>query len=199
MRLRPRRAPVTRLSRKVLIGLGVVAAAGIGAALFFALQPQRQTTGLRTLQHRQPHRRRTASPACHATTAACRASVPQLGPPLPGDLGRPIVNAGAPAPGMPMPASDPEQQRIAQEQEAARTSQLFATTNVRQDVGAAAPTLQPLPRQRHRHAPPSAAIDRSRRRRITSSPSSTAPSIAAPSAPIACRRPRVPMCCRRAP
>ena len=26
---------------------------------------------------------------------------PQLGPPLPGDLGRPIVNAGAPAPGMP--------------------------------------------------------------------------------------------------
>ena len=57
---------------------------------------------------------------------------PQLGPPLPGDLGRPILNAGAPAPGMPTPAPSPEEQRIAQEQEAARTSHLFATTNVRQ-------------------------------------------------------------------
>ena len=34
-----------RLSRRVLIGLGVVAAAGISVALFFALQPQRRTTG----------------------------------------------------------------------------------------------------------------------------------------------------------
>jgi type IV secretory pathway VirB10-like protein len=44
MRLRPRRAPVMRLSRRVLVGLGVVAAAGISVALFFALQPQRRTT-----------------------------------------------------------------------------------------------------------------------------------------------------------
>jgi type IV secretory pathway VirB10-like protein len=56
---------------------------------------------------------------------------PQLGPPLPGDLGRPILNSGVPAPGMPA-GPDPEQQRIAQEQEAARTSRLFTTTNVRQ-------------------------------------------------------------------
>jgi type IV secretion system protein TrbI len=52
---------------------------------------------------------------------------PRLGPPLPGDLGRPILNAGAPAPSM---ASDPTQQREEQEQEAALTSHLFATTNV---------------------------------------------------------------------
>ena len=45
MRLRPRRAPVMRLSRRVLAGLGVVAAAGISVAVFFALQPQRRTTG----------------------------------------------------------------------------------------------------------------------------------------------------------
>jgi len=40
MRLRPTRPPVTRLSRKVLIGLGSVAAAGIATALFLALRPQ---------------------------------------------------------------------------------------------------------------------------------------------------------------
>ena len=45
MRLRPERPRVTRLSRKVLMGLGIVAAAGIGAALFLALQPHHQTAG----------------------------------------------------------------------------------------------------------------------------------------------------------
>ena len=81
-------------------------------------------------------RRRTGWPTCHATIPACRATSPQLGPPLPGDLGRPMVNAGAAAPGMPQPAAgpSPEQQRIAQEQEAARTSHLFATTNTGQTV-----------------------------------------------------------------
>jgi type IV secretory pathway VirB10-like protein len=42
---------------------------------------------------------------------------------------------------MPMLASNAEEQRAAQEQEAALTSHLFATTNFRQDVGGAAPTL----------------------------------------------------------
>jgi len=52
--------------------------------------------------------------------------VPPLGPPLPGDLGRPIVAAqGQPAPSSP----DAEQQRRAQEMEAARVSRLFARGN----------------------------------------------------------------------
>jgi type IV secretion system protein VirB10 len=42
---------------------------------------------------------------------------------------------------MPMSASNAEEQRAAQEQEAALTSHLFATTNLRQDVGAIAPSL----------------------------------------------------------
>jgi hypothetical protein len=46
MRLRANRAPVMRLSRKVLLGLGAAAAIGVGGALFFALKPQHQTTGL---------------------------------------------------------------------------------------------------------------------------------------------------------
>jgi type IV secretion system protein VirB10 len=51
--------------------------------------------------------------------------VPRLGPPLPGDLGRPIGTVeGQSAPiGL-----DPEQQRANQETEAARTSKVFAST-----------------------------------------------------------------------
>ena len=37
--------PVTRLSRKVLLGLGAAAALGIGGALFLALKPQHRTAG----------------------------------------------------------------------------------------------------------------------------------------------------------
>ena len=45
IRLRPSRPPVTRLSRKVLLGLGIVAAGGVAAALLFALEPHRAPTG----------------------------------------------------------------------------------------------------------------------------------------------------------
>ena len=129
-----------RLSRRVLVGLGVVAAAGISVALFFALQPQRRTTGpeLYNTDNRTTPDGLASLPRNYDELPR---SVPQLGPPLPGDLGRPILNAGAPAPAMPMPASNAEEQRAAQEQEAALTSHLFATTNLRQDVGAVAPTL----------------------------------------------------------
>jgi len=51
--------------------------------------------------------------------------VPRLGPPLPGDLGRPIVTAE----GQSGPIGlDAEQQRVNQETEAARTSKVFAST-----------------------------------------------------------------------
>ncbi|MBD3814189.1 MAG: conjugal transfer protein TraI, partial [Betaproteobacteria bacterium] len=65
-------------------------------------------------------------------------AVPRLGPPLPGDLGRPILNAQnggqpGPVPGMvqPVPAPagpDPEVQRRQQELEAARTARLFSAS-----------------------------------------------------------------------
>ena len=155
MRLRPSRPPVTRLSRKVLMGLGLVAAFGIAAALFFALQPRRQTAsselyntsnrttpdGLANLPH---------------DYAGLPRNAPQLGPPLPGDLGRPLLNAGASAPGMPTSAApaDPEHQRIAQEKEAARISRLFATTNFRQTSSAMPAATTPSAGA----APPAAAI-----------------------------------------
>jgi type IV secretion system protein VirB10 len=124
----------------VLLGLGTAAALGIGGALFFALKPQHQTTGSELYN---TNNRNTPDGLANLPRdyTGLPKPAPQLGPPLPGDLGRPILNSGAPAPGMPA-GTDPEQQRIAQEQEAARTSRLFTTTNVRQTaqtVSAATP------------------------------------------------------------
>jgi len=67
--------------------------------------------------------------------------VPVLGPPLPGDLGRPIHNAQIPASASVESAVDAEQQRVVQETEAARTSRLFANTNARER--SATPTALP--------------------------------------------------------
>ena len=136
MRLRSSRPPVTRLSRRVLLGLGTAAALGIGGALFFALKPQHQTTGSELYN---TNNRNTPDGLANLPRdyTGLPKPAPQLGPPLPGDLGRPILNSGAPAPGMPT-GTDPEQQRIAQEQEAARTSRLFTTTNARQTAETAA-------------------------------------------------------------
>ena len=124
MRLRSARPPVTRLSRRVLIGLGAVAGLGIGGALFLALQPQRKPVGseLYTTDARNTPDGLAGLPKDYSELPR---GVPKLGPPLPGDLGRPILSAGAPAPAM----ADPAQDRTAREQEAALMSRLFATTN----------------------------------------------------------------------
>ena len=130
MRLRPNRVPVMRLSRRVLIALGLVAAVAIASAMFFALQPKRQIAGseLFSTDNRTTPDGLSNLPRDYAGAPK---NIPQLGPPLPGDLGRPILNAGAGNAAAPAPP-DLEKQRIAQEQEAARVSHLFATTNVRQ-------------------------------------------------------------------
>jgi type IV secretion system protein TrbI len=140
MRLRVRRPPVMRLSRKVLLGLGAAAALGIGGALFLALKPQHRTASseLYDTNNRNTPDGLATLPKDYTGLPK---STPQLGPPLPGDLGRPILNAGAPAPvtSMPTAGSSPEEQRIAQEQEAARVSHLFATTNVALTGAASSP------------------------------------------------------------
>ena len=75
MRLRSSRPPVTRLSRKVLLGLGAVAAIGVAARLFFALTPQQSDDRLRALQHQQPdHARRPGQSAARLYRAPARAS-----------------------------------------------------------------------------------------------------------------------------
>jgi type IV secretion system protein TrbI len=115
MRLRSRRAPVTRLSRKVLLGLGAATAFGIEGALFLALKPQHRTASSE-LYNTDNHNTPDGLANLPKDYTGLAKSAPPLGSPLPGDLGRPILNAGAPAPVMPMPTApeDPEKQRIAQ-------------------------------------------------------------------------------------
>ena len=131
LRLRPERPPVTRLSRRVLLGLMAVAAISISGALIFALnQGQGKPNSATELYNTTNKPTADGLATLPRDYTGLARDVPVLGPPLPGDLGRPIRNAQLNAPGD--PAIDVEQQRVAQETEAARTSRLFATTNVRE-------------------------------------------------------------------
>ena len=129
MRLRADPPRVTRISRKVIVGLGVVAGVGIGAALIYGLQSPDRTAApeeLITTDRRQPADGLRDLPGSYD-------AIPRLGPPLPGDLGGGILDAqqrGQPiaAPSLAPSTMDPaEQQRLA-ELEAARVSNLFFQT-----------------------------------------------------------------------
>jgi type IV secretion system protein VirB10 len=124
------------------MALAAIASISVSSALIWALyQSQKKPTAGTELYNTEN------KPAPEGLTALPRdysglpRNVPPLGPPLPGDLGRPIRNAQLSGPGE--PGVDAEQQRVAQETEAARTSRLFATTNVRERP--AAPSTLPTP------------------------------------------------------
>lgn len=112
---------VMRLSRKA-IGLSSAAAAAlIGGALIYALIPE----GPKTAEELYNTDSRNAADSL-AGAPKNYGDVPKLGAPLPGDLGKPILDAqnnGAVAAMPPMCAASPElaaQQRAEQEREAAR-------------------------------------------------------------------------------
>jgi len=141
LRLRPERPRVTRLSRKVLAGLGGIVGIAVLGAMIWALQSrsarQDNSTELYSTDHKTTPDGLQTLPKDYAglprDTAPPPHTVPQLGPPLPGDLGRPILAAqGASTAGI-----DAGEQRIVQENEAARVSRVFASTNVRQPPVAA--------------------------------------------------------------
>jgi type IV secretion system protein VirB10 len=110
-----------------LVALATVTVCG---ALIWALsEGQRKSTGATELYSTEnkptpdgfsalPHDYTDLPP-----TPSIRSGGPPLGPPLLGDIGHPVPNAQS------APAIDADQQRVAQETEAARTSRLFATTN----------------------------------------------------------------------
>lgn len=124
---------VVRLSRKAI---GVASAAGlalVGGALIYALQPASSGDNEELFNT-------DGVAVADGLASAPRdySKVPQLGPPLPGDLGKPILDAqdrGAVAELPPVGAEPPPpqgispeeaaRQRIEQEREAARGSRLF--------------------------------------------------------------------------
>jgi type IV secretion system protein TrbI len=129
LRLRPERARVSRLSRKALVGGTAVALTLISGAVFWALQTgQKRTSTSDELYSTDHHNVADQLSGLPKDYAGIPQEVPRLGPPLPGDLGRPIVSAQNQSGPL---AVDTEQQRVNQESEAARTSKVFAATNAR--------------------------------------------------------------------
>lgn len=149
-RLRGDPPRVMRLSRKALVVLALFASAGIGGSLFYALQPAHRQAA------KELYNTDSRSTADSVTSAPKDyGQVPKLGPPLPGDLGRPIVSAqqrGADVPAPPIgpgagtppagqatsPAANAAQaarQRMRQEHDAARTSKLFLGSAVASSAG----------------------------------------------------------------
>lgn len=128
MQLHAPRPSVTRLSRRVLVGLCSVIAAGVFAALAVALWPHRAEPPTQTV-NTGPNTAPDALASVPKDYAQEAKQVPQLGPALPGDLGKPMLKAGITAPGMSVPQT-PEQQHIAQERDAARTSKLFVSAGL---------------------------------------------------------------------
>jgi type IV secretory pathway VirB10-like protein len=161
MRLRAERPRVTRLSRKVLAGAAAIGSATIFGATFWALQNNGSRTSapseLYTTDH---HNVADGLAGLPRDYAGAPRQVPPLGPALPGDLGRPMLNAQS-GPSAGTLAIDSDAQRLDQEGEAARLSKLFASTGIRElvssvtqaaSVGAstiasnqASPSAQPTP------------------------------------------------------
>ena len=127
LRLRPERPPVTRLSRRVLIALSAVSITAIFGLTFFALQQRGRSGSAPELYNTEAKTTADGLAGLPRDYSGLPKEVPRLGPPLPGDLGRPILAAKGE---LPPTGVDPEEQRLGQEREAARTSKLFASTNV---------------------------------------------------------------------
>lgn len=135
VRLRGEHPRVVRLSRKAIAIASAAGLALVGGALLFALRP--------ALPDEADELINTDGIAVAdglASAPADYSHVPRLGPPLPGDLGKPILDAqdrgavaalppmGAEAPSVPSAVVDPRQalrERLEQEREAARSSRLF--------------------------------------------------------------------------
>jgi type IV secretion system protein VirB10 len=156
---------VTRLSRKALAVIGMAAGLGIGGTLIYALRPSANP------ETPSPPVTDTVVPG-EAIGAAPRdySQVPKLGPPLPGDLGRPMLAAGQGTNGLPSNANQPDpqaaaRQRAAQERDAARRSTVFLVRSEAIQAGANVPVGESPPSI----APTSARVPPSEKMRFLAS------------------------------
>lgn len=126
LRLRAPPEPVTRLSRKALVACGAVLAAGVAGALGWSLmEHKRKPAEPAFVPAASPPERVASLPRDYAG----RPAAPTLGPPLPGDLGRPMLSSqvaqrddiGSPSAAMADPRLEAHREAVA----SARASGLF--------------------------------------------------------------------------
>jgi type IV secretion system protein VirB10 len=126
LRLRPDRPRVTRISRKVLIGIGTVASVSVLGLTYWALQSHGVKPESQNLYNTQNQNVADGVASLPSNYGDLPKQAPQLGPPLPGDLGPPILHAEE---GSNTPAgTNAANQQLIQEQDSARTSSLFVQT-----------------------------------------------------------------------
>ncbi|WP_061872677.1 TrbI/VirB10 family protein [Serratia marcescens] len=128
LRAQPR--PVTRLNRRSLAILAGVLAVAVLGALMWSLQPHRRSTGEQTELYNVDRVSKSegldALPTDYSKLPpALLPAVPELGPPLPGDLGPAIVKSQQPATAAyAAPGHDPND-ALRKEAEAAAASSVF--------------------------------------------------------------------------
>ncbi|MCA0357444.1 MAG: conjugal transfer protein TrbI [Proteobacteria bacterium] len=181
LRLRGAPAPVARVSRKALIVAGAVLSAGLASAIGWSLTERPKAPPPEGAPQRPPPPEKISTlPKDYLQ----RGAPPKLGPPLPGDLGRPILSAqaeGAPVLGVasggaPLstgPKADPAPEPIdpvaearRAEWAAARQSDVFLK---RQSSASISPTA-PAARAPERAAPLDARIISPERLQVPASP-----------------------------
>ena len=124
LRAQPR--PVTRLNRRTLaILVGSLSVAVLGATIW-SLQPQRRGASEQTeLYNVDRVSKSEGLDGLPADYSKLPPKLPELGPPLPGDLGPAIVNSQQPVtPGYAPPSHDPED-ALRNEADAAAASSVF--------------------------------------------------------------------------
>jgi type IV secretion system protein VirB10 len=127
LRLRAAKPVVARLSRRVLIGVSATACVGVAGAVTYALMSRPAAS-----QPKELYAVGGPPPERLASLPADYGAAPKLGPPLPGDLGKPMLAANVAPSVAPNNGPDASAQQAAaardravQEGDAARTSQLF--------------------------------------------------------------------------
>lgn len=144
LRLRPDPPRVMRLSRKAITVIAVAGGLGVGAVLIVALQGSDRAEGPSELFSTE----RVQEAEGLSRLPRDYGAIPQLGPPLPGELGRPVLAAqrrGEPVPVVPETGAtiNPEEQMRLQEAEAARLAMLFADARTTSAATSGAPASLP--------------------------------------------------------
>jgi type IV secretion system protein TrbI len=138
--LRARPARAIRFRRGAIVFLAATAAVGVAATAWMALEPR--ATHSASAGDDKNVAARSATDALSGLPSSYEA-VPRLGPPLPGDLGKPILDrqrqlaaeAGEPVPPAPPPAGGDAGERRAAELKTARESGLMVQIGTRPEAG----------------------------------------------------------------
>lgn len=143
--LRSALPPVMRLSPKAIGILCLLASTGVGGSLYYALKHSDKAVVVELVNTDS-----RAKADGLVNVPKDYGQIPKLGPPLPGDLGGPILAAQQRGVGAPLPpvetspdanAVDAARERAIQERDAARLSRLFLSGG----AGASAPISATLP------------------------------------------------------